>query len=88
MTRAQYRREVQTVTVLCDLLAQEIRSFAPPGKTTSRLEACVESVPGKFAALAKKAMPSAAERTLIRKFRQDLKKLRQNGRTKTRAQAR
>lgn len=83
MTKAQYQRECRIVDVLCELLAQSVRSSVPQGQPRKKLEADVEAISKRFAAIAKGAITTAAQRRMYKRNWRALSK-----RTDARAQTR
>jgi hypothetical protein len=83
VTKAQYRRECQITDVLCDLLAQSVRSSVPQGRPGKKLESDVEAIGRRFASIAKGAITTAAERRFYERNWRMLSK-RMNGRAQAR----
>lgn len=67
MTKAEHRRTCVEVKVIADILAQWVRSHCPPTAAAKRLEADVESIAGRFTAIAAGAITTPAQRAMYRR---------------------
>ena len=74
MTKQEYRRACTEVEVLCDLLACAIRSHCPPTAAAKHLEDHALRISDRFAAIAKTAITTAAQR---RMFERNWRRLRE-----------